>query len=331
MKNRTTWAATLGTIGLAAVVTAAMTGASAMDKFDQKLEAAQGLDVQFTVRELGGAPANYHVTLAKPNKARVETPEKSVVADGQTITTYLKKDKVYYKHTQTDSALLAVFDEQGLSVWSGFFDAKAKARHADAKSAGTINLGGTNFDVVKLSDKTGETVTTFYIDKSDSIAKKVDFQSKVMGKDANTLLNTSMVALKAGDVFAFDAPDGSKEVAEADLTAGHWLYDWDQAMTAAKATGKLVMVDFMASWCGPCKMLEKESFHTSAFKEEAKDFILLKIDIDQMPGLAQRYGVEAIPNVQFLDSNGKVVHKWLGYIPLKEVLGHMRTAKSARP
>jgi len=331
MKNRATWAAALGALGLAAVVTAAVSGASAMDKFDRTLTSAQALDVKFTVREVGGAPAEYHVTLAKPDKAKVETPEKTVVADGQSITTYLKKDKVYFKNPQTPSALLSVFDEQGLSVWSGFFDSKAAARHAAARDEGTVNLGGVSYDVAKITDKAGGTVTTFYIDKADSIAKKVDFQSKVVGRDVNTLLNASVVALKAGDVFAFQAPAGSKEVTEAELTAGHWLYDWDQAMATAKATGKVVMVDFMASWCGPCKMLDKESFTTDAFKKESKDFILLKIDIDQNPGLAQRYGVEAIPNVQFIDGNGKVVHKWLGYIPLDQVLQHMRTAKSARP
>ncbi|MBS1708191.1 MAG: thioredoxin family protein, partial [Armatimonadetes bacterium] len=143
--------------------------------------------------------------------------------------------------------------------------------------------------------------------------------------------NASSISLNTKDTFAFNAPDGTKEISEDDLTAGHWLSDWDQAMSLAKATHKIVMVDFMASWCGPCKALDKQSFHTEAFKQETKNIILVKIDIDQQPALAQKYGVEAIPNVQFIDEKGVVVHKFLGLIPDSEVIQNIRTAKSKRP
>lgn len=332
VKNKAILTATCVAAGLAAVVTANVRIASALDKFDKALESAQGLDVKFSVRELGGAASEYQISLAKPDKARIITPEKTIVADGKQITVYLPKEKMFYKKAQNQAALLAAFDEQGLSVWSGFFDSKASSRHAGAQDAGTVQLGGVDYSVVKLSaDKRGETTATYYIDKRDNLAKKVDFESKVQGKTLSTLLNASSISLNTKDTFAFNAPDGTKEISEDDLTAGHWLSDWDQAMSLAKATHKIVMVDFMASWCGPCKALDKQSFHTEAFKQETKNIILVKIDIDQQPALAQKYGVEAIPNVQFIDEKGVVVHKFLGLIPDSEVIQNIRTAKSKRP
>ncbi len=328
MKPRFLWTTAAVVTSLAAAVSAALIGGSSLDKFDSALAAAQGLDVTFSVRELGGAPHDYRVTLAKPDKAKIVTPEKTIVADGNEITTYLPKDHVYFKKKQTQAELLAAFDEPGLSVWTGFFDTKASLRHANAKDNGTLNLGGQNYLVVKAEDTRGGTTTTYYLGAKDYLAHKVEFQAIDKGKTLSTLLNANSISLSAGDVFAFNPPANAQEVTEASLLAGHWLNDWSQAMAAAKATGKLVMVDFMASWCGPCKALDKESFSTEAFKDKAKDFVLLKIDIDQQPALAQKYGVEAIPNVQFIDANGKVVHKWLGLIPLQDVLKNMETAKS---
>ncbi|MBS1709756.1 MAG: hypothetical protein JSS65_13675, partial [Armatimonadetes bacterium] len=91
MKNKAILTATCVAAGLAAVVTANVRIASALDKFDKALESAQGLDVKFSVRELGGAASEYQISLAKPDKARIITPEKTIVADGKQITVYLPK------------------------------------------------------------------------------------------------------------------------------------------------------------------------------------------------------------------------------------------------
>lgn len=332
MKPRLIWALAIAGTAVSVAVASSFAGQTALDRFQGALASAKALDVTFTVRELGGAPSEYHVTLARPNKAKIVTPEQTFVADGKTITVYLKKDNAYYKKPETDAALLAAFDDPGLSVWSGFFDANARGRYANATDQGKVTLGGVEYDVVKsAADQRSGTATTYYISAKDNLARKVEFQTVTKGQNQSTLLNASSVSLSAPDVFAFKAPGDAKEVDEDSLTAGHWLNDWDQAFALAKSTDKLVMVDFMASWCGPCKELDANDFDTDAFRAASKDFILLKIDIDQQPALAQRYGVDAIPNVQFMDSKGSVVHKWLGYIPLDQVLDHMKAAKSRLP
>ena len=72
---------------------------------------------------------------------------------------------------------------------------------------------------------------------------------------------------------------------------------------------KTVLVDFWASWCGPCKML-------SPVIEEIADE---RSDIDEHPELAQKYGVMSIPTVLVI-KDGEEVNKSVGAVPKKALL-----------
>ncbi len=61
-----------------------------------------------------------------------------------------------------------------------------------------------------------------------------------------------------------------------------------------------ILVDFFATWCGPCRML------APIMEELSKDYQVYKIDVDEEPDLAQKYGVMSIPCVvQFVDGEEK--------------------------
>ncbi len=77
----------------------------------------------------------------------------------------------------------------------------------------------------------------------------------------------------------------------------------------------LVLVDFYAEWCGPCKMLGPV---LEEFAKEHEDIKVVKVDIDQHENLAREYGIMSVPTM-LLFQDGKVVKQNVGYVP-KELL-----------
>jgi thioredoxin 2 len=73
-----------------------------------------------------------------------------------------------------------------------------------------------------------------------------------------------------------------------------------------------VLVDFWAAWCGPCRMAAPEVHRTA--ENVAGRALVLKVDTDAHPDLAQRFGVQSIPNFLVLKA-GKVVMQQAGFVP----------------
>ena len=77
-----------------------------------------------------------------------------------------------------------------------------------------------------------------------------------------------------------------------------------------------VVVDFYATWCGPCKLLAPMLDELAGTLTNKIKFV--KINVDEAPSLSQRFGIQAIPTLIFF-KNGKVADKLIG-LPSKDTL-----------
>ena len=90
----------------------------------------------------------------------------------------------------------------------------------------------------------------------------------------------------------------------------------EEGFNKALDSGKLMMVDFWATWCGPCQMLGPV-IEQLAEEYESQDVIIGKVDVDEEPSLAQRFGVMNIPTV-ILFKNGQELERKVGAMPIDE-------------
>ncbi len=81
-------------------------------------------------------------------------------------------------------------------------------------------------------------------------------------------------------------------------------------------TEKLVMIDFWAAWCGPCRMLSPIVEQLS--EDFAETAVIGKVDVDNNPQISNKFGIRSLPTILFL-KNGEVVDKHIG-VTSKDVL-----------
>ena len=78
---------------------------------------------------------------------------------------------------------------------------------------------------------------------------------------------------------------------------------------------KTVLIDFWATWCGPCQMLSPV---VDSFAEENPEISVCKVNVDEQPELAMAFGIESIPTLVVM-KGGKAVNKSLGVIPKEKI------------
>ncbi len=79
--------------------------------------------------------------------------------------------------------------------------------------------------------------------------------------------------------------------------------------------GELVLVDFFATWCGPCRMLGPV---LEELAEERSNITVAKIDVDESASLAKNYGIMSVPTL-LLFKDGKLIDQRSGFMSKEEL------------
>lgn len=99
--------------------------------------------------------------------------------------------------------------------------------------------------------------------------------------------------------------------------------DFNTILAKAKSEKKLIFLDAYAAWCGPCKLMERNVFTDANVADYYnKNFINAHFDMEkgEGPALAAKYGIRSYPTLMFLNAEGEVVGKELGYLKTEDFL-----------
>ena len=128
-----------------------------------------------------------------------------------------------------------------------------------------------------------------------------------------------------GVTWSFASSTGNKNPVGSSPASGiHFLESgWSKALEQAQKENKPIFLDAYASWCGPCKMLKRNTFS----KKEAGDFfnahfINVAIDMEKGdgPALAEKFEVDAYPTLIIADKNGNILTYTKGYMNAVELV-----------
>ena len=94
-----------------------------------------------------------------------------------------------------------------------------------------------------------------------------------------------------------------------------------QQFNELKAQDTLLVADFSATWCGPCKKLSPTLDEVS--EELGEQVNIVKVDVDESEDLAMDYGIRSVPTVLFF-KNGQQVDKFVGALPKSEIVAKIQ-------
>jgi len=106
-----------------------------------------------------------------------------------------------------------------------------------------------------------------------------------------------------------------------------WSESFAAAEQEARGQGKPLLIDFGAEWCPACRRMTAEVLSSPRLAGALADFVLVRVDVDEHPDLASRYGVTALPTFVVTDAGGRELHRFEGYRDVDRFLAEVQTAR----
>jgi thiol-disulfide isomerase/thioredoxin len=127
-------------------------------------------------------------------------------------------------------------------------------------------------------------------------------------------------------------------ISRAERNAVRWL-EFGPGLDRARAENKLVLVDFYAEWCGPCKTMDKQTFTDARVVRALEDLVPVRVDSEETQprngfvgaALAEEYGVTGYPTLMLLDADGEIVARKFGAQTPRQLLAWIDGVRAAAP
>lgn len=325
MKRRTIWVS--GALLAGAALAFAMQSASSLiGGHAAAMNKAEGASARLIAIAAGSGRVQTTIDVAKPNLLRIESPTSLIVSDGKEIVSYFKGQNIFTRKPVSNQALAAALGPDMFLAFRPFFDANALSGMTSTRTAAAVNRRGQELTPVSGNIGAGKRATLFI--GADGLARQLELATTADGRTETIIVDMADFAIgrPSADKFTFRAPAGAREVDEAELNAGRWFRNLEEAKAEAKRTGKPIMMDLYTDWCGFCKKLDAEVFQTSEFMAKGRQFVLLKINPEKDEGGTQGFNVEGFPTVIFMSPDGSEIHRVVGFRPLDMFLQEMDKA-----
>ena len=103
----------------------------------------------------------------------------------------------------------------------------------------------------------------------------------------------------------------------------------DQAKELAKTQGSFILLDFYASWCGPCVTMDERVWSQPSVAAAQRGFVNVRVDATHDQNILRQYGLQGIPALIILDANGEEYFRKVGYAEPGEIIGVLNNYPSS--
>jgi len=124
------------------------------------------------------------------------------------------------------------------------------------------------------------------------------------------VINYDALQASESDLIATVKQEGFTARVETTIQAAENPAFFREAMAKARSENKPIVLDFTASWCAPCQRMIHETFPDEKVAPLLEQFVLIKVDTDEHPALANKYGAVGLPDIRLLSPAGEELRRF---------------------